>query len=60
MELNVLFVYLNFIAEGQYAFSCELLRTLRFIYEIQTAEDHPWRVCIDKILKKFLNDFKSI
>ena len=48
------------IAEGQYAFSCELLRTLRFIYEVQASDMHPWRKTLDNILTSFLSDFRSI
>ena len=62
--INIYLIYhkltFHVIAEGQYAFSCELLRTLRFIYEVQPSEHHPWRKTIDSILKSFLMDFRSI
>ena len=56
----IYYLLIIFIAEGQYAFSCELLRTLRFVYEVQVSDQHPWRKTIDNILRSFLSDFRSL
>jgi len=58
--LNVSISKLIILAEGQYAVSCELGRTLRFIYESQKSERHPWRGEINSALDSFFRDFNSI
>jgi len=47
-------------SQGQYAISCELARLLRFIYESQSSEAHPWRKEISTLICSLVKDYRKI